>query len=69
MYSRLIYSTYVPNCSVQVLIDNEKVESGNLEDDFDFLPPKKIKDPSAKKPDDWEDNPTIDDPTDSKVCK
>lgn len=49
------------------MIDNEKVEDGNLENDFDFLPPKKIKDPAAKKPDDWEDNPTIDDPDDTKV--
>lgn len=62
-----IYTLIVkPDNTYEVLIDNEKVESGNLEDDFDFLPPKKIKDPSAKKPDDWEDNPTIDDPTDSK---
>ncbi|XP_014243004.1 calreticulin [Cimex lectularius] len=55
-----------PDNTYEVLIDNEKVESGNLEDDFDFLPPKMIKDPEAKKPEDWEDNPTIDDPTDSK---
>lgn len=50
----------------QVLIDNEKVESGDLESDWNFLPPKKIKDPSAKKPEDWEDKATIDDPNDEK---
>lgn len=47
-------------------IDNSKVESGSLEDDWDFLPPKKIKDPEAKKPDDWDERAKIDDPEDSK---
>ncbi|XP_073977103.1 calreticulin [Rhodnius prolixus] len=62
-----IYTLIVkPDNTYEVLIDNEKVEDGNLESDFDFLPPKKIKDPAAKKPDDWEDNPTIDDPDDTK---
>ena len=51
---------------VQVLIDNEKVESGELEADWNFLPPKKIKDPDAKKPSDWDDKATIDDPEDKK---
>lgn len=50
----------------EVLIDNEKVESGELEADWDFLPPKKIKDPEAKKPEDWDEKPTIDDPNDEK---
>merc|ERR1739838_728186 len=36
--------------SYEVLIDNEKAESGTLTDDWDFLPPKTIKDPEAKKP-------------------
>jgi len=44
-----------PDNTYEVLIDNEKVESGNLEDDWDFLAPKKIKDPSATKPEDWDD--------------
>lgn len=47
-------------------IDNEKVESGSLEEDWDFLPPKKIKDPEAKKPEDWDDRAKIDDETDTK---
>jgi len=55
-----------PDNTYVVKIDNEKVESGNLEDDWDFLPPKKIKDPNAKKPEDWEDNEKIDDPNDTK---
>jgi len=50
----------------EVLIDNEKAESGSLTDDWDFLPPKTIKDPDQKKPDDWVDQAKIDDPEDSK---
>merc|ERR1712136_330845 len=50
----------------EVLIDNEKAESGSLEEDWDMLPPKKIKDPEAKKPEDWVDNAKMDDPEDSK---
>ena len=48
------------------MIDNEKAESGELEADWNFLPPKKIKDPEAKKPSDWDDKATIDDPDDKK---
>lgn len=55
-----------PDNTYEVLIDNEKVESGNLEDDWDFLPPKKIKDPEAKKPEDWDERATIADPDDKK---
>merc|ERR550532_740297 len=50
----------------QVKIDNKKVESGSLEEDWDFLPAKMIKDPDAKKPDDWDENETIADPEDVK---
>ncbi|XP_075236642.1 calreticulin [Lycorma delicatula] len=66
VYSHIYTLIVRPDNTYEVLIDNEKVESGELESDWDFLPPKKIKDPSAKKPDDWEDNPTIDDPDDTK---
>lgn len=31
-----------------------------------FLPPKKIKDPEAKKPEDWDERATIPDPDDKK---
>lgn len=55
-----------PDQTYEVKIDNEKVESGSLEDDWDFLPPKKIKDPEAKKPEDWDDRAKIDDPSDAK---
>merc|ERR1712168_1323646 len=50
----------------EVKIDGKKEESGELEADWDFLAPKKIKDPDAKKPDDWVDNAKIDDPEDEK---
>jgi len=54
--------------SYEVLIDNESVEKGTLADDWDMLPPKKIKDPEAKKPsqDEWDEREKIDDPEDTK---
>jgi calreticulin len=55
-----------PDNTYEVLIDNEKVESGSLEEDWDFLPPKTIKDPDAKKPEDWDERATIPDPDDTK---
>ena len=55
-----------PDQTYEVKINNEKVESGSLEEDWDMLPPKKIKDPEAKKPADWDDRAQVDDPTDAK---
>lgn len=55
-----------PDNTYEVKIDNNRVESGSLEDDWDFLPPKKIKDPDASKPEGWDERAKIDDPTDSK---
>jgi calreticulin len=55
-----------PDSTYEVQIDGEKVESGELEADWDLLPPKKIKDPEAKKPEDWDDRSTIPDPDDTK---
>ncbi|XP_041033211.1 calreticulin-like [Carcharodon carcharias] len=55
-----------PDNTYEVKIDNQKVESGSLEEDWDFLPPKKIKDPEAKKPEDWDERAKIDDPEDKK---
>lgn len=55
-----------PDNTYEVRIDNSKVESGTLEADWDFLKPKKIKDPDAKKPEDWDDREKIDDPDDTK---
>ncbi|XP_063703301.1 calreticulin [Culicoides brevitarsis] len=55
-----------PDNTYEVLIDNSKVESGSLEEDWDMLPPKKIKDPAATKPEDWDERATIPDPDDTK---
>lgn len=44
-----------PDNTYEVQIDGEKAESGDLESDWDMLPAKKIKDPDAKKPEDWDD--------------
>jgi len=55
-----------PDNTYEVLIDNEKAQSGTLEEDWDFLPPKQIKDPEAKKPEDWDDKEFIDDVEDKK---
>jgi len=55
-----------PDQTYEVKIDNEKVESGSFEEDWDFLPPKTIKDPEAKKPADWDDRAKIDDADDTK---
>ncbi|KAL8568877.1 hypothetical protein ACOMHN_061453 [Nucella lapillus] len=48
-----------PERTYEVLIDNKLREVGELEADWDFLPPKKILQP---KPDDWDDREMIDDP-------
>jgi len=55
-----------PDNTYEVRIDGSKVESGELEADWDFLAPKKVQDPEAKKPDDWVDNAKMDDPEDKK---
>merc|ERR1712136_296020 len=66
VYTHLYTLIVKPDQTYEVLIDNEKVESGELEADWDFLPPKTIKDPEAKKPEDWDDRAKIDDPEDVK---
>lgn len=55
-----------PDQTYEVQIDGEKKESGKLEDDFDFLPDKEIKDPEQSKPSDWVDSSMMDDPSDVK---
>nr|XP_009804594.1 PREDICTED: calreticulin isoform X2 [Nicotiana sylvestris] len=44
-----------PDATYSILIDNVEKQSGSLYSDWDLLPPKTIKDPSAKKPEDWDD--------------
>lgn len=65
-YTHLYTLIVNPDNTYEVKIDNKKVESGSLEEDWDFLPPKKIKDPEAKKPEDWDEREKIDDPDDKK---
>jgi len=50
----------------EVFIDGESEKAGSLEEDWDMLKPKEIKDPEAKKPDDWVNEKKIDDPEDKK---
>jgi len=50
----------------KVLKDNEEAASGKLEDDWDFLLPKEIPDPEAKKPEYWDDRAEIPDPESKK---
>jgi len=62
-----VYTLIVhPDNNYEVLIDGTKKESGSLFDDWDMLPPKRIKDPAQSKPSDWADVATIDDPEDRK---
>jgi len=55
-----------PDNTYEVHVDGEKKESGNLVDDWDFLKPKVIDDPTDKKPSDWVDEAEIDDASDVK---
>ena len=43
VYTHLYTLVVQPDGKYEVLIDNEKAESGSLEDDWDFLPAKEIK--------------------------
>uniref|UniRef100_A0A804UCX5 Calreticulin n=1 Tax=Zea mays TaxID=4577 RepID=A0A804UCX5_MAIZE len=52
--------------SYSILIDNEDKQTGSIYEHWDILPPKKIKDPEAKKPEDWDDKEYIPDPEDKK---
>merc|ERR1719223_2344120 len=57
-----------PDNKYKVLVDNEETAAGSLEEDWDFLPAKKIKDPEASKPsqDEWDEREEIADPDDTK---
>ena len=50
----------------EVYIDGESEKAGSLEEDWDMLAAKEIKDPEAKKPEDWVNDKEIDDPEDVK---
>merc|ERR1711939_422864 len=55
-----------PDNTYEVQIDMNKVDSGSLEEGWDFLEPKQIRDPDEKKPEDWVDEAEMDDPEDKK---
>eukprot|EP01120_Amphizonella_sp_Union-15-10_P006945 TRINITY_DN229_c0_g2_i4.p1 TRINITY_DN229_c0_g2~~TRINITY_DN229_c0_g2_i4.p1 ORF type:complete len:283 (+),score=102.06 TRINITY_DN229_c0_g2_i4:265-1113(+) len=55
-----------PDNTYKVYVDGNLKESGSLEEDWDILPPKQIKDPKASKPSDWVDEKEIADPEDTK---
>ncbi|XP_029581823.1 calreticulin [Salmo trutta] len=65
-YTHLYTLILNPDNTYEVKIDNKKVESGSLEEDWDILPPKKVKDPEAVKPDDWDERERVEDPDDKK---
>lgn len=50
----------------EVFIDEVSKKSGSLEEGWDFLLPKEIKDPDMSKPEDWVDEKKIPDPDDVK---
>jgi calreticulin len=53
-----------PDNTFEVFIDNKSVRAGKLEEEFEFLLDKEIKDPEASKPEDWVDEAKIQDPED-----
>merc|ERR1719321_1094029 len=55
-----------PDMTYEAQIDMNKVDSGSLEEGWDFLEPKQIRDPDEKKPADWVDEEMMDDPEDKK---
>jgi len=64
-----IYTLIVtPDNKYKVLIDNKEEASGALEEDWDFLPAKKILDPESKKPsqEEWDEREEIADPDATK---
>ncbi|GIL91071.1 hypothetical protein Vretimale_9505 [Volvox reticuliferus] len=55
-----------PDNTYKVYVDLKEIASGSLYEDWDMLPPKTIKDPKAKKPEDWDEREEIPDPEDKK---
>lgn len=55
-----------PDQTYELSIDGKSKAKGSLLEDWDFLPPKKIKDPNASKPADWVDEEMIVDVNDKK---
>jgi calreticulin len=55
-----------PDNTYEIKIDNKQKAAGKLDEDWDVLPAKKIKDPKVSKPTDWVDEKEIADPEDKK---
>lgn len=55
-----------PDNTFEVFVDNKSVREGKLDDEFDFLPAKEIKDPDQSKPEDWVNEAQMVDPEDKK---
>eukprot|EP01130_Rhizamoeba_saxonica_P015685 TRINITY_DN7089_c0_g1_i1.p1 TRINITY_DN7089_c0_g1~~TRINITY_DN7089_c0_g1_i1.p1 ORF type:complete len:370 (-),score=69.53 TRINITY_DN7089_c0_g1_i1:11-1120(-) len=55
-----------PGNTYEVLIDNKLKRAGSLEDDWDMIAPKLIRDVNARKPNNWVENKMIPDPKDYK---
>lgn len=62
-----LYTFYVkPDNTFEIYVDGDVVREGSLEENWDFLEPKEIKDPEESKPTDWVDAKKIPDPEDVK---
>ena len=62
-----VYTLVVnPDNTYEILVDLESKRKGSLYEDWDMLAPKKIKDPNASKPEDWDDRKMIEDPSEVK---
>jgi calreticulin len=62
-----VYTVVIhPDNTYEFYLDEEKKESGKIEDDWSILKPKQIDDPSDSKPSDWVDQAQMDDPDDKK---
>merc|ERR1719326_400492 len=62
-----VYTLLVkPDNTYEVFVDGDSKQKGSLEEDWDFLEPRKIKDPEVSKPDDWVDDAKMEDPEDVK---
>jgi len=62
-YATHLYTLVLhPDQSYEILIDGVSKQTGTIYEDWDILPPRKIKDPSVSKPADWVDEAKIADP-------
>ena len=62
-----VYTLIVtPDQKYNILIDDKSVQEGSITEDFELFAPKKILDPEAKKPEEWDERAKIPDETDTK---